>query len=198
MKHPLSCLALLFAALSTPGCAYLGALAPAATSAPAQAPGAAAAAVKKPNVWSPVMQSKLEALEKLSRNTQISVMRTPDDQLQVNVPSDFSFDTDSAAIQPQMRPVLDGFADSLATRPLAHMLVLVVGHTDDRGSDAVNDRLSLARAASVAKYLEDKGIAASRIVVRGLGEHQPMAPNDRDYGRALNRRVDLFLRDPGM
>jgi outer membrane protein OmpA-like peptidoglycan-associated protein len=189
MKRLLCISALSVAALLSSGCAVLGGGAkPAADAAPAAA---------KANVWSSNMQAKLVAMELIARNTQVTVMRTPDDQLQVNVPSDFSFDTDSAAIKPQMRPVLDQFADALATPTLSHMLVLVVGHTDDRGSAVVNDRLSVARAASVAKYLEAKGIAASRIAAQGRGEDQPMAPNDRDYGRALNRRVDLFLREPG-
>ncbi len=187
---------MLAAALLSSGCTVIGGGGGGGAK-PATTEAAAAAATAKPNHWSATMQAKMAAMEKVSRNTQISVMRTPDDQLQVNVPSDFSFDTDSAAIKPQMRPVLDQFADTLGTAALSHMLVLVVGHTDDRGSDAANDRLSLARAASVAKYLETKGIAASRIAVEGRGESEPMAPNDKGYGRALNRRVDLYLREPG-
>jgi outer membrane protein OmpA-like peptidoglycan-associated protein len=124
------------------------------------------------------------------------VFRTPDNQLQVNVPSDFSFGTDSAAIKPAMRPVLARFADDLALPALSHLLVRIVGHTDDRGSDAANDQLSLARARSVAQYLEGLGVSAQRITVEGHGEHEPSVTNAQPYGRALNRRVEMFLREP--
>ena len=146
--------------------------------------------------WSSSMEAKRIALEAAALNTGIAVFRTADNQLQVNVPSDFSFDTDSAAIKPVMRPVLDRFADDLALPVLSHLLVRIVGHTDDRGRDAANDQLSLARARSVGKYLEGRGVAAQRISVEGRGEHEPSVTNDQRYGRALNRRVEMFLREP--
>jgi outer membrane protein OmpA-like peptidoglycan-associated protein len=142
------------------------------------------------------MEAKRIALEAVALNTGIAVFRTADNQLQVNVPSEFSFDTDSAAIKPAMRPVLDRFADDLALPVLSHLLVRIVGHTDDRGRDAANDQLSLARARSVGKYLEGHGVAAARISVEGRGEHEPSVTNERGYGRALNRRVEMFLREP--
>ncbi len=146
--------------------------------------------------WSSSMEAKRIALEAVALNTGIAVFRTADNQLQVNVPSEFSFDTDSAAIKPAMRPVLDRFADDLALPVLSHLLVRIVGHTDDRGRDAANDQLSLARARSVGKYLEGRGVAAQRISVEGRGEHEPSVTNDQRYGRALNRRVEMFLREP--
>ena len=166
---------------------------PERNAAPTSAPAAAKA---KQNVWSTTMQVRLDRLQKIAQETGISATRTDDDELQVNLPSDFSFDKDSAGLKPQMRPVLDHFADSLESAVLTHLLVRVVGHTDDRGRDDANIKLSKARAANVAKYLQDKGIAASRIVIEGHGEAEPMATNAQPYGRALNRRVDLFLREP--
>jgi len=56
--------------------------------------------------------------------------------------------------------------------------------------------LSVERAESVRKHLEAKGIEAARIEVEGRGEHQPQIDNKTSYGRALNRRVEIFLRDP--
>ena len=129
--------------------------------------------------------------------TGISVLRTKDNQLQVNVPSEFSFDIDSAAIKPGMRPVLDELAQDLNAPVMARMVMRVVGHTDNRGSDAVNDALSLARAASVGKYLEGRGIAAGRIQVEGRGEREPLVDSTKSYALALNRRVELFLRESG-
>jgi outer membrane protein OmpA-like peptidoglycan-associated protein len=87
-------------------------------------------------------------------------------------------------------------AEDLKTASLSHMLIHIVGFADSRGADAVNEALSLARATSVRKHLEGRGIAAGRIEVEGRGESQPLAGNDQRYGRALNRRVEIYLREP--
>jgi len=146
-------------------------------------------------VWSRSMEAKRVALETAVAGTGISVLRTRDNQLQVNVPSEFSFDTDSAAVKTGMRPVLDHLASDLNTSPMSRVVVLVVGHTDSRGTDAVNDPLSLARATSVGRYLESKGVAPGRIAVEGRGERQPQVDSTKDYALALNRRVEMFLRE---
>lgn len=158
--------------------------------------GAGASAVSKGYVWSRSMEAKRVALDKAVVGTGISVLRTKDNQLQVNVPSEFSFDIDSAAIKPGMRPVLDHFAQDLHLPLMSRMVVLVVGHTDSRGPAAANDTLSLVRAISVGKYLEDKGVASGRIAVQGRGENEPLVDSTKDYALALNRRVEMFLREP--
>jgi outer membrane protein OmpA-like peptidoglycan-associated protein len=177
----------------------LGACSNLASRSPASADAAASTAetpAGKGFFWSRTLEAKRVALEKATTNTGIEVMRTKDNQLQVNVPSDFSFDTDKAEIKPDMRPVLDQFAQGLEAKALSHMLIHIVGHADSRGPDVVNDPLSVARAESVRKHLESKGIAPERIQVGGRGEHQPQVDNKTTYGRALNRRVEIFLRDP--
>lgn len=166
--------------------------APAPTAAVAGATGAPGSKVY---VWSRSMEAKRVALENAVVGTGISVLRTRNNELQVNVPSEFSFDTDSAAIKAGMRPVLDHFASDLNIPLMARVLVLVVGHTDSRGTDTVNDALSLARAASVGRYLESNGVAAGRIAVEGRGERQPQVDSTRGYALALNRRVEMFLRE---
>jgi outer membrane protein OmpA-like peptidoglycan-associated protein len=144
------------------------------------------------NLWSKRMEEKRAAMERATQGTGIEVARTPDNQLKVNVPSDISFDVGRADIKPNLRPVLDQFAHGLD----ASMHVRVVGHTDATGSDAINDPLSRQRAASVKQYLEDRGIAGSRIEALGRGEHEPIADNGTVEGRAKNRRVEIFLREP--
>lgn len=67
----------------------------------------------------------------------------------------------------------------------------VAGHTDSTGDDAYNQWLSERRAASVAKYLTDKGINAERLKAAGFGETQPIADNETTEGRAKNRRVEF-------
>jgi outer membrane protein OmpA-like peptidoglycan-associated protein len=144
------------------------------------------------NLWSKRMEEKRAEMQRATQGTGIDVARTPDNQLKVNVPSDFSFDIGSAQIKPQMRPVLDQFAHGLDPR----MRVTVVGHTDNTGSDELNNRLSIDRAASVREYLQNRGVDASRVMVNGRGESEPVASNDTDAGRAQNRRVEIFLSEP--
>ena len=72
----------------------------------------------------------------------------------------------------------------------------VIGYTDSTGSDAVNRPLSLDRAESVRDYLVGRGVTASRIVVDGRGASDPVASNDSESGRAMNRRVEIYLSEP--
>lgn len=147
------------------------------------------------NVWSKRMQAQREAMEQATRGTDVEVTRTSDNQLKVNIPNDVSFASGSAAIKPELRSVLEAFADGLS-RDSAGMHVRIVGHTDSNGSDAVNNPLSRERADSVKDFLSDRGVAASRIETSGRGEREPIASNETAEGRAKNRRVEIFLRDP--
>jgi outer membrane protein OmpA-like peptidoglycan-associated protein len=143
------------------------------------------------NIWSRRMEEKRAAMERATQGTGVEVARTQDNQLKVNVPSDISFDVGRADIKPNMRPVLDQFAQGLDRS----MHVRIVGHTDSTGSDAINDPLSLDRANAVKRYLESRGVDGSRIDTAGRGEHEPIADNNSEAGRAKNRRVEIFLRD---
>jgi outer membrane protein OmpA-like peptidoglycan-associated protein len=144
------------------------------------------------NLWSKRMEDKRAAMEKATAGTGIGVTRTADNQLKVNVPSDFSFDVGRADVKPQMRPVLDQFAQGLDPT----MQVRVIGHTDSTGSDAINNPLSIDRAESVRGYLAGRGVAGARIEVAGQGSRSPVADNGSDAGRAQNRRVEIYLREP--
>lgn len=143
------------------------------------------------NLWSKRMEEKRAAMEKATQGTGIDVARTPDNQLKVNVPSDFSFDVGRAAIKPQMRPVLDQFAQGLDPT----MRVRIIGHTDSTGSDAINNPLSLERAASARSYLADRGVAPGRIETAGRGAREPVADNGSEAGRAKNRRIEIFVAE---
>ena len=144
------------------------------------------------NLWSKRMEEKRAAMEKATQGTGIGVERTAQNELKVNVPSDFSFDVGRSAIKPQMRPVLDQFAAGLDP----NMRVRIVGHTDSTGSDAINNPLSLDRAHSVRDYLAARGVAPTRVDTDGRGSHEPVADNGSEAGRAQNRRVEIFLREP--
>src|SRR3954466_16423162 len=73
------------------------------------------------HVWSPSMEARRVALEKATRDTGIEVLRTRGNELQVNVPSEFSFDSGSAELKPDMKRVLDEFARDLELPALQHL-----------------------------------------------------------------------------
>lgn len=103
------------------------------------------------------------------------------------------FDTDSAKIKPESYAALDRAVELMQVVP--SIRGRIEGHTDSRGSDTHNMRLSLARAESVRQYAIQKGVASSRIEAVGKGESQPEADNATDEGRAKNRRVLLIRTD---
>lgn len=146
------------------------------------------------NIWSKRQEDRRIALEKATRGTGVEVSRTADDQLKLNIPNDVSFDFNSANIKPAMRSVLDPFASNLRDDPKAR--IDIVGHTDSSGSDAVNNPLSVERAQSVRDYLVTRGVPAANVRTEGRGEREPVADNNSEAGRALNRRVEIFLREP--
>ena len=142
-------------------------------------------------VWSRQMEQKRVAMEHATMGSGVSVVQTSDNQLRLSVPSDLSFDTARADIKPNMRPILDQFASGLASQPNTE--VRIIGHTDSVGSDEYNDRLSRERAESTRQYLVERGVNPRQIQIAGRGEHEPVADNNSESGRARNRRVEIFL-----
>lgn len=147
------------------------------------------------NIWSRHMESQKQAMEQATKGTDVDVVRTADNQLKLNIPSDISFDTNSANIKPELRAVLEQFATGLKAN--TDTLVRVVGHTDSKGSDSVNNPLSQERANTVRDFLADRGVATGRVTTVGRGEREPLSSNETAEGRAKNRRVEIFMREPG-
>jgi outer membrane protein OmpA-like peptidoglycan-associated protein len=88
--------------------------------------------------------------------------------------------------------VLDSFCRNMTGKRIDSLII--DGHTDNTGTDAFNDRLSLGRAASVASYFKSCPVLSKVvIIVRGWGSKQPVAPNNTPAGRQQNRRVQLSL-----
>ncbi len=103
------------------------------------------------------------------------------------------FDTDKAVVKPESKAALDEIAKLLNDHPTLE--AYIVGHTDMSGSLEHNIDLSNRRAAAVVEALvADYGISASRLEPRGVGPLAPVASNDNDDGKALNRRVVLVKR----
>jgi len=117
------------------------------------------------------------------------------DNLVLEIPGDVTFATDSASIRPGFYGSLDNVAASL--NQYTQTYVNVVGYTDNTGSAEYNQRLSEARARSVADYLSSRGVYAPRINIGGGGESMPKASNASASGRQANRRVELTIRPNG-
>ena len=102
-----------------------------------------------------------------------------------------------AAGQGEFQPgdKVDAVAELMKTHPESR--VLIEGFTDDRGGNALNQRLSEQRARSVQDALVARGVDASRIEIAGRGSAQPVASNDTAEGRAQNRRVELTFSAEG-
>lgn len=103
------------------------------------------------------------------------------------------FEYNRAVIRPQSFALLDTVAQVMHDFP--DITVEVQGHTDDRGRDEYNLRLSGERAEAVRQYLIEKGVAASRMTSRGYGETRPIAANRTAADRARNRRVEFVRTD---
>ena len=99
------------------------------------------------------------------------------------------YDFDKATLRPESITELDRLVVILNEQ--ATIKVEISSHTDSKGSDAYNQRLSQARAKSVVDYLTKKGIAKNRLVAKGYGESKPIASNDTEEGMQLNRRTEF-------
>ncbi len=134
-----------------------------------------------------VQEAKLR--QKLS-GTGVSVTRDGDNII-LNMPSHITFAVDSADISSSFYQVLDSV--TIVVNEYDKTLIEVMGHTDSTGSEQHNQQLSERRAQSVTDYLSSREINPGRLQDYGYGEGYPVASNDTDQGRALNRRVEIAL-----
>jgi chemotaxis protein MotB len=140
---------------------------------------------------------KVVAAKGLSGKVQTKV--TPDG-LQIRLlTDDLLFDSGSATPKPGSLPLLNRMASLLGTQP-DHQLV-IQGNTDNvpihGGHFTDNLDLSTARAASILRAFTGHGITPERMTAAGRGEYKPVAPNDTDAGRSLNRRVEILVPRTG-
>lgn len=136
------------------------------------------------------MDRQEQKLREELRGTGVSVTREGDN-ITLNMPGNITFATDSAALNPEFFDVLESVAKVI--KEYEKTLVSVTGHTDSTGPDDYNQQLSERRAATVASYLNQRGVSTDRMVIIGYGEQRPIASNGTPEGRAKNRRVEITL-----
>lgn len=113
------------------------------------------------------------------------------DELNLIMPGNVTFNTNEYTVKPNFYPVLDSVAQVLYKYTDTNLVV--TGHTDSTGAADYNYNLSNRRAASVANYLAQNGVARSRLISQGVGPDQPIASNSSESGKAQNRRVELQI-----
>lgn len=139
---------------------------------------------KEPGVASPDPEKNgcPQFIRRISGSSEIQVLKKVE------------FEFGSARLSPASFPILDEVFRLLEANPDI-TLMAIEGHTDNRGGDALNLRLSKDRARSCLDYLVQKGIAAGRLSSDGFGKDKPIESNDTADGRAKNRRVEFHIRN---
>ncbi len=123
-------------------------------------------------------------------STGVSVERT-DDSIRLIMPGNITFKTDSADINAGFYATLNSVAKVL--NKYSNSTVMVMGFTDNTGSDAYNMTLSKQRATAVAAYLQGQGVKSTRFEIMGMGPSNPIASNATAAGRQQNRRVEIKI-----
>ena len=111
--------------------------------------------------------------------------------IKVTFDSGILFALNKADLNATSKESLKDFAAKMVDLPDTD--ITIYGHTDNTGSDAVNERLSLQRAQSVENYLKNCGIAKDRMTAEGKSYYMPVASNETAEGRAQNRRVEIYI-----
>jgi outer membrane protein OmpA-like peptidoglycan-associated protein len=137
------------------------------------------------------MDTQEKKLRKRLEASGVSVTRDGD-TIVLNMPSNITFDTDQSDVKSSFYEVLNSVA--LVFKEYDKTIIDVTGHTDSDGSDTYNFQLSERRAASVANYLVAQKLKPERFQVLGAGESRPVASNNTEDGKSLNRRVEIRIQ----
>ena len=129
--------------------------------------------------------------KKLEQNIPGAIVERVGEGIQVTFESGLLFDFDSDRVKSTAQANLRNLAASLKEYPNSSLLI--VGHTDAKGSDDYNMTLSQRRASAAAQYLVTQGVDAGRLQTLGLGETEPKAPNDSESNMSQNRRVEVAI-----
>lgn len=137
------------------------------------------------------MDQQEAVLRQKLKNSGVKVVRQEDGSIKLIMPSNITFGNDETMVNPAFVNTLDAIAEVIKQND--NTRIRVIGHTDSIGKAEYNQGLSIKRASAVATEMRVLGVAANRIVSLGMGESQPLADNNYANGRALNRRVELYI-----
>ncbi len=149
--------------------------------------GAGAAVGAGTGAYMDIQAAKLRQ-ELLSTGVQVQQI---DNKIVLIMPGNITFGTNQATIEPQFEPILASVAKVI--KEYDKTKIQIIGYTDNTGSIATNNTLSLRRANAVSNFLRLNGVDINRIIVDGLGPQNPIASNKTAKGREQNRRVEMTL-----
>ena len=136
------------------------------------------------------MDKQKKELEEQVKNAKIESVNEGQ-AFRVTFDSGILFTTNSSTLTTTSQTSLRNFAANLKVNDQTDLLI--IGHTDNTGSDRINDPLSLNRASSVRTFLAGQGVSSNRMRVEGKGSHEPVADNSTAAGRKENRRVEVYI-----
>lgn len=135
------------------------------------------------------------ALEQEQLTRQAEVERLREDLLKITLQNEVLFDSGKAEVKPAFAPTLEKLASVLAKYDRS--VATVFGHTDNVGSERLNQELSVRRAEAVSQALSARGVPAGRLSAAGRGEREPRVDNTTEANRQLNRRVEILVSPRG-
>ncbi|MDX2121944.1 MAG: OmpA family protein [Gemmatimonadota bacterium] len=127
----------------------------------------------------------------LKQNIRGATVERVGEGIQITFDSGLLYDFDSDVLRSEARTNLDELARSFSKYDGSD--ILIVGHTDQTGTEQYNQTLSERRANAAASYLVSRNVKGSRIQTMGLGETEPVASNETEAGRQTNRRIEVAI-----
>ncbi len=138
-----------------------------------------------------MMDNQEREMRQALANSEAAAIRREGNLLAVTLKGDFSFDHNSAALRPGLYSEIDRIANVMLQYP--DTVIRVEGHTDSTGTEEYNLELSASRAVAVKNLIVEKGISPYRLETVTFGETRPIATNETEAGRQMNRRVEIKI-----
>ena len=138
-----------------------------------------------------MMDNQERDMRQALANSEAAAVRREGDLLAITLRGDVTFDHDSAIVRPGLYSEIDRIANVMMQYP--DTFIRVEGHTDSTGSEQYNLELSARRAVAVKNIIIQRGVNPSRIETVTFGESRPIATNETEAGRQMNRRVEIKI-----
>lgn len=141
----------------------------------------------------PIASNDTEEGRAMNRRAELVVVGQPRALDRMVMPSATLFDRRSASLSESGEQMLRDSTEMAKETFKKALMIEVVGHTDDVGTEEYNNQLSLERAEAVAAFLQDIGVESEKILITGAGKSAPVASNSTEEGRQENRRVEILM-----
>ncbi len=138
-----------------------------------------------------MMDNQERDMRQALADSEAAAVRREGNLLAITLRGDITFDHDSAIVRPGLYSEIERIANVMRDYP--DTLIRVEGHTDSTGSEQYNLELSARRAVAVKDLIIQKGVVSSRVETVTFGETRPIATNETEAGRQMNRRVEIKI-----